>query len=721
MSRFNSVGRFVVFLFSSAVIIAVIDAPAIIAGDRLQKFKIHRFIQKNYADYLTADFNGDGNSDLLCLPQDISRNPELYYNYSADGLIDYQIDTIAFAGIHLLPDYPFDDYGCQYEFFDADHDADLDIVIANTYRNSDFPVLRVYLNSGTAQAPLFSDQSYSDSLLGELRSQNYKIIDLGVISLPNLPGQQLLVLSQSSDIDLFYWQKSDSGWGLKAKYGYIPLGDYRPYNKNYLSSIQADNDTLPDLIISAAHVWSMPDLGEGGYILNRFWRADSLSDSVACYHHVDPPDDDFYGRAAVVRRKNQMKDDVILQDEGYYSGYNYLVANYFATTDTNFHYKHTRVLTNQANLSSFDIIRKGSRKNDLLLSYYDYPAFEYLKLTDPVNYSYEQVDDPDLPKEHSSKTEYSIQSVDFNNDLLPDLLIGEHYVDHWVNMEPPPQPKMDVYILWNTGSDSAWTWREYTQIFGSDTLYAIEPFAVDLDEDHDKDLFVSFKTKKLTPNQGYVEKRYYGYMLNTGSETAPNFDDTLRSVTGLSGGRPSFADLNNDGKDDLILVAGRNVRIYKTISLLPILVFQYDETASAKINAHGIDTYFCRPVDFDGDGKQDLILGPNANNLFIYSSDTLVALEEFGNNRSFDFILYQNYPNPFNSVTRMRFQVHETGFYRLTVYNLLGQRVAQPVAKRLVKGNYLLDFNAEELASGVYIYELKSGHISARKKFVLVR
>ncbi len=83
--------------------------------------------------------------------------------------------------------------------------------------------------------------------------------------------------------------------------------------------------------------------------------------------------------------------------------------------------------------------------------------------------------------------------------------------------------------------------------------------------------------------------------------------------------------------------------------------------------------------------------------------------------------LNQNYPNPFNPTTSISFSLNEQGLTSLTVYNLLGQKVATLVDEVQQAGNYTVNFNASSLSSGIYIYELKFGNSVLRQKMTLIK
>lgn len=86
-----------------------------------------------------------------------------------------------------------------------------------------------------------------------------------------------------------------------------------------------------------------------------------------------------------------------------------------------------------------------------------------------------------------------------------------------------------------------------------------------------------------------------------------------------------------------------------------------------------------------------------------------------------EFALNQNYPNPFNPSTTISFSVPVSGYVSLAIFNLLGEKVAEPINKVIDAGNYTVDFDASCLSSGLYFYTLKAGEYTAVKKMVLTK
>ncbi|OQY72158.1 MAG: hypothetical protein B6D45_09330, partial [Ignavibacteriales bacterium UTCHB3] len=86
-----------------------------------------------------------------------------------------------------------------------------------------------------------------------------------------------------------------------------------------------------------------------------------------------------------------------------------------------------------------------------------------------------------------------------------------------------------------------------------------------------------------------------------------------------------------------------------------------------------------------------------------------------------DYKLYDNYPNPFNPVTVIKFAVPYSGSVAVNVYNTLGEKVAVLANGFIQAGEHTVQFDATNLTSGVYFYELKSENFRALKKMVLVK
>jgi hypothetical protein len=85
------------------------------------------------------------------------------------------------------------------------------------------------------------------------------------------------------------------------------------------------------------------------------------------------------------------------------------------------------------------------------------------------------------------------------------------------------------------------------------------------------------------------------------------------------------------------------------------------------------------------------------------------------------YSLSQNYPNPFNPTTKIEYSLPEAANVRLAVYNSLGQEVASLLNEYQSIGKYIIDFNANNLPSGIYFYKIQSGNFNKTQKMVLMK
>ena len=86
-----------------------------------------------------------------------------------------------------------------------------------------------------------------------------------------------------------------------------------------------------------------------------------------------------------------------------------------------------------------------------------------------------------------------------------------------------------------------------------------------------------------------------------------------------------------------------------------------------------------------------------------------------------EFIIGQNYPNPFNPTTVISWQLAVGSYVDLSVYNLLGQKVATLVLGKMPAGYHEVEFNGQNLSSGIYIYKIEAGTWQDVKKMVLLK
>ena len=83
--------------------------------------------------------------------------------------------------------------------------------------------------------------------------------------------------------------------------------------------------------------------------------------------------------------------------------------------------------------------------------------------------------------------------------------------------------------------------------------------------------------------------------------------------------------------------------------------------------------------------------------------------------------LAQNYPNPFNPSTTIYYQLPKDGFISLKVFDIVGNEVKTLVNGYRSAGNYSINFDASNLSSGIYFYQIKTNNYFAVKKMMLLK
>jgi hypothetical protein len=85
------------------------------------------------------------------------------------------------------------------------------------------------------------------------------------------------------------------------------------------------------------------------------------------------------------------------------------------------------------------------------------------------------------------------------------------------------------------------------------------------------------------------------------------------------------------------------------------------------------------------------------------------------------FEIDQNYPNPFNPSTKIKFTLPKPENVKIEIYNLLGQKIETLLNKFMPSGYHEVEFNGQNLSSGVYLYSIEAGEWSDVKKMVLLK
>jgi len=85
------------------------------------------------------------------------------------------------------------------------------------------------------------------------------------------------------------------------------------------------------------------------------------------------------------------------------------------------------------------------------------------------------------------------------------------------------------------------------------------------------------------------------------------------------------------------------------------------------------------------------------------------------------YILEQNFPNPFNSTTYIWYSIPVSGRVTLKVFDLFGNDVSTLLDMYQARGEYDVIFQADNLSSGIYFYQLRAGNFISTKKLILLK
>jgi hypothetical protein len=118
--------------------------------------------------------------------------------------------------------------------------------------------------------------------------------------------------------------------------------------------------------------------------------------------------------------------------------------------------------------------------------------------------------------------------------------------------------------------------------------------------------------------------------------------------------------------------------------------------------------------------KQDCV--PYTSSLWTVLNSAMTTLTGTNSNEIPVYaFLSNNYPNPFNPTTKIDYAVPGNSFVTLKIYDNLGREVSTLINEMKSAGKYSIDFNANNLASGVYYYKLTTENFSDVKKMILVK
>jgi len=132
----------------------------------------------------------------------------------------------------------------------------------------------------------------------------------------------------------------------------------------------------------------------------------------------------------------------------------------------------------------------------------------------------------------------------------------------------------------------------------------------------------------------------------------------------------------------------------------------YDHVFSAA----GNNPYYCELHGGPG--------GQGMSGVVIVQNPSGVPGEELIANK---FELKQNYPNPFNPSTKINFVIPQESFVSIKVFDVIGNEITTLINEVKKSGSYEVEFVADKLPSGVYVYQLRADNFIQTRKMILLR
>ncbi len=225
-----------------------------------------------------------------------------------------------------------------------------------------------------------------------------------------------------------------------------------------------------------------------------------------------------------------------------------------------------------------------------------------------------------------------------------------------------------------------------------------------------------------TVDGGYTWETNYQNSISSSFDNVIFFNDSIGFVMGMTG---EAVETRNTGNTwQLSSVAYLMQSICKADSLTGYMVGQYGsiyKTENAGLNWSLQETdssKFYYDVFFT-DKDHGWIVGNNGIVMCTKKYDPITSIKD--DFVTYDYHLFQNYPNPFNSSTNIEFQVANFGFVSLDVYDILGRKIKTLINEVRSAGNYIVNFKADDLPSGIYIYRLISKNYSKTQKMILLK
>lgn len=135
--------------------------------------------------------------------------------------------------------------------------------------------------------------------------------------------------------------------------------------------------------------------------------------------------------------------------------------------------------------------------------------------------------------------------------------------------------------------------------------------------------------------------------------------------------------------------------------------------------ANGLPNTVAIHLDYNQMGNK-LTIGTHGRGVYSLNGP-LVNVTQTATEIPSQYSLEQNYPNPFNPITKIKYNIRQTGQVSLKVFDAMGREVSEIVNGNQGAGSYEVVFDASKLTSGIYFYKLQSNGFAETKKMMVIK
>lgn len=237
---------------------------------------------------------------------------------------------------------------------------------------------------------------------------------------------------------------------------------------------------------------------------------------------------------------------------------------------------------------------------------------------------------------------------------------------------------------------------------GDNRLFASDPYMVYELNPQNGNVVNSFYTYYGAYGIGFTGERLFVSTTWSGiEEYDPNTGNFIRTISttgysALAGGGKRDAEWLNESPSQ-VTIAGSDSAIIQIVINAPNELGHYSADLMLESNDPDAQLTIVQVV-------LDVVTGVEED----YSLPTVYSL-------------YSNYPNPFNPTTTINYDLPKQSYVTLKVYNIVGEEIATLVNEEQNAGRYQILWNANRLASGVYLYTIQAGDFIQTKKMILMK